>query len=91
MVTRVNLQEIALQDHLFTSMSSFYGLAADKTRQPEQINQSLFKNVSHSFSYSEKKTERFGNESFGLLLPNVQKGQYKKYDRYKRNGKSVCE
>ena len=30
MATKVNLQEIAMQDHLFTSMSTFYGLGVDK-------------------------------------------------------------
>jgi len=30
MATKVNLQEIAMQDHLFTSMSTFYGLGMDK-------------------------------------------------------------
>ena len=30
MATKVNLQEIALQDHLFSSMSTFYGLATEK-------------------------------------------------------------
>jgi hypothetical protein len=74
---------MALQDHLFSSMSSFYGLAADN----QSDLSSMQKTKSHSFSYSKTKEK----DSLGLLLPNVQKGQYKRYDRYKKGGRSVCE
>ena len=53
MATKVNLQEIAMQDHLFTSMSSFYGLASDKKEPIEHANSSILKN--HSGPLTERK------------------------------------
>ena len=38
MATKVNLQELALQDHLFSSMSTFYGLATDKPNENSASN-----------------------------------------------------
>lgn len=92
MATKVNLQEIAMQDHLFTSMSNFYGLAMEKPQPLEQASSSILKNhpqvgpttPNQSLCLSERKT----SGEYGLLLPNVQKGQYKRYERYKKGGRS---
>ena len=87
MATKVNLQEMELQDHLFSSMSSFYGLATEKkhSNQEQVVSSTLRHNNStpanNNLSHSERKNNA---ESYGVILPNVQKGQYKRYDRYKK-------
>lgn len=76
--TKVNLQELELQDHFFSSMSTFYALASDKSKEPA-IPKSNSQNI------SEKRGDKKEHQTYGLLLPNVQKGQYKRYERYKKD------
>ena len=61
MATKVNLQEIALQDHLISSMSTFYGLASEKPSHLEPFSSSTLRsnsNANHSVFIADKKFEK---------------------------------
>ena len=51
MATKVNLQEIALQDHLFSSMSTFYGLASDKPTPLQPASSSTLRSSSNQSAF----------------------------------------
>lgn len=82
MLTKVNIQQIVPNDQLSSSMSTYYAFAAQKNHIPflEQRKVELPTAESPSSSLRESNP----SESFGVLLPNVQKAQYKRYERYKK-------
>lgn len=74
MATRVNIQQIQ-PDASPNLSSSYYGFAVDK--HLDQRSTSLRSSAELALQHSQRR-EKAG-ESFGILLPNVQKNQYKRY------------
>lgn len=74
MATRVNIQQIQ-PDASPNFTSSYYGFAVDK--HLDQRSTSLRSSAELALQHSQRR-EKAG-ESFGILLPNVQKNQYKRY------------
>jgi hypothetical protein len=57
-------------------MSNYYGFSAER--------RSVIKNVKSVSLKSEYDAICGNREDFGVLLPNMQKGQYKRYQRFKK-------
>lgn len=74
MATRVNIQQVQ-PDSPPNLSSSYYGFVVDK--HLDQRSASLRSSAELALQHSQRR-ERAG-ESFGILLPNVQKNQYKRY------------
>jgi hypothetical protein len=82
MVTRVNLQQIQSTEPLFSNPSTYYGFAIDKNSHA--LEQARSSSLRCSAEIALQSDRRQKGESFGVLLPNVQKNQYKRYERNDR-------
>jgi hypothetical protein len=73
MATRVNIQQMETPSSL---SSSYYGFVVDKH---DQRASSLRSSAELALQHTPRREH--SGESFGILLPNVQKNQYKRYER----------
>lgn len=80
MATRVNIQQLQGSDTFLPNMSTYIGFAAE---QQEQSRASSLRSSAELALQHPNPRQRPG-ESFGILLPNVQKNQYRRYDRTDR-------